>query len=140
MNPRMNSNFWLTKVLPVSIAVILLLGAGWFWMSNNRIDTTDGELSDSETKAAIQMVSKLIKVPNEEPVVAVITDISSLLKEQVFYQGASNGDILFIYPKASKAIIYSADSNKLINVGPVLIGNQGAAAAVPAGASVQSGQ
>lgn len=127
-------------MLPISLAVVILLGAGWFWMSNNRIDTSDGELDDSETKAAIEMVGRLIKAPDEEPVVAVITDISSLLKEQVFYQGASNGDILFIYPKAAKAIIYSADSNKLINVGPVLIGNQGAAAAVPNGATVQSGQ
>jgi hypothetical protein len=71
-------------------------------------------------------VSKLIMLPKgEEPVLATISDATALAKEQPFYAGSKNGDIVLVYQKALKAIIYSPDRNIIVNVGPVSV-EQGA--------------
>ncbi len=68
----------------------------------------------------IEKVSKLIVLPNgEEPVMATITDAAALVKEQPFYAGSQNGDVVLMYQKALKAIIYSPERNIIVNVGPI---------------------
>jgi len=68
----------------------------------------------------IEKVSKLIVLPKgEEPVMATITDADALVKEQLFYTGSQNGDVVLMYQKALKAIIYSGERNIIVNVGPI---------------------
>ena len=74
-----------------------------------------------ETKNLVTKVGQYIILPKgEDPVVALINDRELLAKEQKFYQDAQNGDVLLIYPKAAKAIIYSPKRNILVNVGPLI--------------------
>jgi len=68
----------------------------------------------------VEKVSKLIVLPNgEEPVMATITDAAALVKEQPFYAGSQNGDVVLMYQKALKALIYSPERNIIVNVGPI---------------------
>jgi hypothetical protein len=53
---------------------------------------------------------------------ALVTNADVLIAEQRFYQGVHNGDVLIIYPQARKAILYSPTEHRLVNVGPVNIG------------------
>ncbi len=81
-------------------------------------------VSKAEEAKALQeilgKVSKLIVLPNgEEPVVATITDAAALVKEQPFYVGSQNNDVVLMYQKALKAIIYSPERNIIVNVGPI---------------------
>ena len=70
----------------------------------------------------ISKVSKLVILPTgEDPAVATINDAASLIKEQVFYKNAINGDIVLVYQKAAKAIVYSPSRNIIVNVGPVFL-------------------
>lgn len=70
----------------------------------------------------ILKISKLVILPTgEEPAVATINDAPSLIKEQVFYKNAINGDIVLVYQKAAKAIVYSPSRNIIVNVGPVYL-------------------
>lgn len=82
----------------------------------------DGKLTPAQTSIVKERIAKLIVPPQEEPVMAVVTAADSLIKEQAFYQGVSNGDILLIYPQAGKAILYSTQRDRLLNVGPVQVG------------------
>lgn len=82
----------------------------------------DGKLTPAQTVIVKEKVGKLIVPPQEEPVMAVVTAADSLIKEQAFYAGVENGDILLIYPQAGKAILYSAKKDRLLNVGPVQVG------------------
>jgi hypothetical protein len=70
----------------------------------------------------LEKVGKLTILPaGEKPVLATITDIETLIKEQPFYVGAENGDVVLIYQKSLKAIIYSPKRNIIVNIGPVSI-------------------
>lgn len=64
-------------------------------------------------------LAKLILLPaNETPTIATVSD-STKLRSQAFYDNAKNDDVLFVYNKAHKAILYRPSTNMIINVAPV---------------------
>jgi hypothetical protein len=124
------------KLIAIVLAVVLVLVGGWMIMtsggsSQQPIVAQDGKLTDQQSREVKSRVEKLIKTPQEEPVMAVVTQADALIKEQPFYQGVENGDILLIYPQSGKAILYSAKQDMLLNVGPVQVGDQKKTSASP---------
>lgn len=70
----------------------------------------------------VEKVGKLIILPQDEvPVMATIEDAETLMKKEVFYAGTKNGDIVLMYQKALKAVVYSPDRNIIVNVGPIYV-------------------
>ena len=123
------------KVLPFIIWFILglVLGGGSLYAYNAYIMKNPAKIANQleQAQAQAQMqdlvakVGKLLILPTgEEPVVATITDAAALIKDQVFYKGAKNGDVVLVYQKAAKAIVYSPDRNVIVNVGPVFLQDQ----------------
>ncbi len=113
------------KIKSVFIRLIILLciiGGGYYaWQKYMPTEKPSAVKSQAEqAKDLVENVSKLIVIPNETPVIATINDAATLIKEQPFYTGAQNGDVVFIFQAAAKAIVYSPSRNIIINVGPVL--------------------
>ncbi|MFA5947927.1 MAG: LytR C-terminal domain-containing protein [Candidatus Gracilibacteria bacterium] len=82
--------------------------------------TAQEEYAKQETADLIAKVKKHIVLPiDEEPLVANVLDAEKLKIEQPFYTDAKNGDKLVIY--STKAILYDAVNDILVNVGPVTI-------------------
>mgnify|MGYP001402941555 CR=1 FL=1 len=80
--------------------------------------------AQAEVDATVAKVGKLITLPTDEkPTVATVTDASKV-KDQTFFQNSVNGDIVLIYTKAQKAILYRPTENKIVEVGAVNINNQ----------------
>jgi len=80
--------------------------------------------AQAQINDTIAKVGKLITLPTDEkPTVATVTDASKV-KDQQFFQNAQNADVVLIYTKAQKAILYSPTENKIIEVGAVNINNQ----------------
>jgi len=113
----------------VWFVVGILVGAGLLFVWNlytvkNAVPVAS-EMEQAQVKELIAKVSKLIILPTgEEPVVATINDAAALVKDQIFYKGAKNGDVVLVYQKASKAIVYSPERNIIVNVGPVVLEDQ----------------
>ena len=110
----------------------LLVGVGSIYgydkfLSKKPVDVANQiqqEQVQAQTKDLIAKVGKLIILPTgEDPVIATINDAASLSKDQVFYKGSQNGDVVLVYQKASKAIIYSPERNLIVNVGPIFLQN-----------------
>lgn len=73
----------------------------------------------SDVAKIVAEVGKLIKLPEGEvPSIATISDIAKL-KEQPFFQNGKNGNILLVYNKASKAILYDPVEKRVIEVAPL---------------------
>ena len=69
---------------------------------------------------------QLIMLPKEKPQVLTINDASALSKEQAFYKGSEDGDIVLVFMEAKKAIIYSPDRKVIVNAGPVYLNEEAA--------------
>ncbi|MFH1455011.1 MAG: hypothetical protein ABIF22_01680 [bacterium] len=119
------------KILPGLIYIIIgiVVGGGLLFAYNTYMVKSPAKVASqvqqAEINALIVKVGQLIMLPTgEEPVVATINDAAALIKDQVFYKGAKNGDVVLVYQKASKAIIYSPDRNIIVNVGPIFLQDQ----------------
>lgn len=118
------------KIFSYVLVVALGVGAGivlaqqmpqWFGLSKGAAAV------QAEVDATVAKVGKLIALPTDEkPTVATVTDASKV-KDQTFFQNAKNGDVVLIYTKAQKAILYSPTENKIVEVGAVNINNQAGA-------------
>src|ERR1035437_2418164 len=107
----------------------ILVGGGVLGVWNTYMSKSPSlaatQLQQAQVKDLISKVGKLIILPTgEDPVVATINDAAALIKDQVFYKGAQNGDVVLVYQKASKAIVYSPTRNVIINVGPIFLQDQ----------------
>lgn len=72
--------------------------------------------------ALLAAVAKLIVLPSDErPQIITISDIEKF-KDQPFFKHAKNGDILLIYPKNKKAILYDPKENRIIDTAPIASG------------------
>jgi hypothetical protein len=112
----------------LGIVILVLIGISFFKKANDAKKLSPGAsqgttLSDNEVENIVKMVRKHIVVPNEKPNVGVVTDITSLIQNEPFYQGAKNGDVLLIYPSISRAILFDLEKDVIINVGPVVFEN-----------------
>lgn len=108
----------------------LIIGGGVIYAMNLRSAANNPQQlqqaqAQAQVKDLLDKVGKLIMLPTgEEPVVATINDAVSLARDQVFYKGSKNGDVVLVYEKAGKAIVYSPDRNLVVNVGPIFLQNQ----------------
>lgn len=110
-----------TIILSIIVVILIVVVGVLFW-KYQQAKTTD--TAKATSARIIQKVSKLYMVPeDEEPTVAQIQD-KEKLDNQEFFKKSENGDYLLIYQKAKVAIVYREKTNKLVNVGPVSIGNQ----------------
>jgi hypothetical protein len=124
------SSMW--KKLGITLIVLLLLAAvaaaGYYYRQYNNLKKNPNKVAQDETKATIDAVAKLIVLPvGEQPTVATVTDASKL-KDQAFFANARTGDKVLIYTNAKKAILYNPSGNKIVEVAPVNIGSNNAAA------------
>lgn len=114
-----------TFAITIAVIIILVIAGGSYYMFSRDTFESQGnpqELSQRDITTLVVRVGKHIQLPtNEDPLVATIVDVESLVADQPFYQGAQNGDVLLIYQGASKAIIYSPSRDILVNVGPIIL-------------------
>ena len=113
-------------------AIIGIIGfAGWSFYNYQKakekvvkLSTIEGqqELAEQSLENLLNRIkSHMILPEDEEPTVATITSVETLIQEQPFFKGAQNGDKVIVYVGAKKAIIYSPGRNVIVNVGAVYV-------------------
>lgn len=102
------------KLLP--LAVIIVIAVAGIFIYINFFKPSSAQSGDP--REMITRVSRLMALPDEAPTVAVVSDLEKL-KGQAFFARAHAGDIVLMYPKAQKAILYSPSLDKILEVAPI---------------------
>lgn len=113
--PKKKDKKMLTRGLFALAALLVLVGAGF---GIRAILDTFLPAASGDPKEMVGRVSKLMVLPDEAPTVAVVSDLEKL-KGQLFFARAHEGDIVLMYPKAQKAVLYNPTLNKIIEVAPI---------------------
>ena len=110
----------------IVIILIIVAGGVYYWMSpraTTTIPATTTETSPAEVQALLEKLGQHLVLPTgETPEIGQIEDPVQAAKTQPFLVGAQKGDVLIVYVKAQKAIVYSPSRDLIINVGPVSLG------------------
>jgi len=78
--------------------------------------TSTDNLSEADIIAA---VGKVMLLPTDEtPTLAKVSD-PSVLQSQAFFKNAVVGDVVLMYPKSLRAILFDPMQDKIIEVGPI---------------------
>lgn len=114
------SYFWVIVV----VAIVSLYGCFHFYLKYKSLTVDPNIEAQKMTVELVEELSKLMELPiDETPTVATISD-KAKLAGQIFFKNAENGDILFAYTNAMKAILYRPSTNKIINVAPISINQE----------------
>ncbi|MFZ2886893.1 MAG: hypothetical protein WA021_03685 [Minisyncoccia bacterium] len=116
--PRRARRSWQGPIL-AGIALLALLCVGYLIYRVFFLDAEEREARESQE--LVDTVGMLMLLPaDEQPTIATVTDLESL-RDQEFFRYAELGDIVLMYPKAQRAILYNPDENKIIEVAPITI-------------------
>ncbi len=123
-------------VLLILLGVIFSLYVGAFRLWHGFYPwSSDEDKAKVELASTVSAASKLMVLPQGEPIMATVVDASVLKSQQQFFNNAEDGDQLLIFPDSAQAIIYSPSRNRIVNVGPIQYGGDQAGQPAVAGAS-----
>lgn len=116
------------KIVLKIIIGLLLLGsiatAVYFYMGYKHLKENPQAAGQDEIAAVTNVIGKFMDLPEgEDPNMATILD-KEKVKDQDFFKRAENGDKILIYVKAKKAILYRPSTKRVIEVAPLVIGEQ----------------
>ena len=113
----------------ILILFILTLGTSFYFFQKyqgaRKLLQNTEQSAQSDKEKIIAKLAKIIELPDEEATMAVVSD-KEKLKDQAFFKNAQNGDRVFIFTNAKKAILYRPSSNKIIEVAPINLGSPSA--------------
>jgi hypothetical protein len=121
-----SKKFSLFKPLAALVVIAAVAAAGFFgwkyWQTQKQLSDLKNkdEIAKQEVAELTKTVGALIKLPEETPTVATVTDKSKLAKNDFFKQ-AENGDKVLIYAQARRAYLYRPTAKQLIDVTPLSI-------------------
>ena len=112
----------------VSLVVGAVSGYSASWFSYQKSDSvtfaassTAPVIEKKSTESIVARVGKLILLPiDEEATIATVSDLQKL-RDQLFFKNAKNGDVVLMYAKAKRAILFNPDLNKIIEVAPITV-------------------
>nr|MBI5455490.1 hypothetical protein [Candidatus Levybacteria bacterium] len=118
-----NKFFEKKKILLVIFAAIVLGASLYYFLVYKKSGVSSQDPTQAaviESQNLIEKVGKLIELPvGEQPQIATVSDVSKL-PNQPFFSKAQNGDKVLIYNIAQKAILYRPNTNKIIDVAPLV--------------------
>jgi lipopolysaccharide export LptBFGC system permease protein LptF len=120
------SGMSLKKLLVPILVLFLLLSVAssvYLFKQVQTLRQDPQKVALAEVQELLATVGQLIVLPSDEtPTVATVSDPEQL-KTQAFFAQASKGDKVLLYTNAKKAILYNPETNKIVEVAPINIGN-----------------
>lgn len=107
-------------VVVLGVALLLIVALGMY-LSRLSVPSAQVSAAGENVDGLVAHVGTLILLPQGEvPTVATVSDLNAL-KGQAFFDHASLGDKVLMYPKAQEAVLYDPQQDKVIQVGPLTV-------------------
>lgn len=99
-------------ILLVCLLIVSLAACGYlFWKYKNTSDNTP----QAKQQRLVNELGKVAISPHEEPVITTIANASKL-NNKTLAREAHNGDVLFIFSKSQRIILYRPGDHKVVDM------------------------
>lgn len=113
------------KRVVITINVVLLLGlssfSAYLFFENRDLKNQSTLTTEEKNKQLVEEINKVYDLPEEDPVVAVVTDVEEFKKQYSVFDNAESGDYLLFYRKARLNVLYRQSEKKVIKTADVLV-------------------
>ncbi len=138
--PPVHSVAKIFSILSLLALLVSLAGNAYLYNQLTVIKNNPSKVGQSELVDVVARVQKILDLPEgEQPTLATVSD-PSLLKGQQFFAKAKTGDKVLLYATARKAILFDPIANRVIEVSPINIGNNGGTPTAQAAGTVSAGE
>lgn len=112
------------KVLLI-VNVLLLLGlagsTAYLYMDNRDLNDQLTLTTEEKNKRLIAEINEVYTLPDEEPVVAIVTDPGEFKKQYTTFDNAESGDYLLFYRKARLNVLYRQSEKRVVKTANVTV-------------------
>ncbi len=116
---KLKSKSFFKKYFALIMIFLVLVLAGTSIYFYRKAKNDPNAATQAEVKSLVSKVGKLMVLPDgETPTIATVSDPEAL-RDQAFFVDAKKGDKVLIYSGARKAILYSPNFDKIVNIAPL---------------------
>ncbi len=116
-----SSSFRLAWAIIASISLVVSIGLNIVQYRQIELFENPALLAQERLKQYVKEISKVIVLPPDEvPTLATVSDPAELVG-QPFFARAAVGDIVLVYEKSKRAILWRPSEKKLIEVSSAIV-------------------
>lgn len=105
----------------LAAAFVLTAGTALYFAQQYATLRADPSVAaERETRALVASVGKLMFLPDEVPTIARVTDATQL-RDEAFFAGAQDGDVLLAFAESRQAILYRPSAGRIVAVAPIVL-------------------
>lgn len=112
------------KVLLIANVLLLIGLAGttaFLFMENKDLNDQITLTTEEKNARLISEINEVFDLPEEEPVVAVVTDPEEFKKQYSAFDNAESGDYLLFYRKARLNVLYRSSEKRVVKTATVTV-------------------
>lgn len=112
------------KVLLIANVLLLIGLAGvsaYLFMENKDLNDQITLTTEEKNARLIEEINEVFDLPEEEPVVAVVTDPEEFKKQYSAFDNAESGDYLLFYRKARLNVLYRSSEKRVVKTATVTV-------------------
>jgi hypothetical protein len=105
--------------------IVILLGlagsTGYLFFKNRDLNDQITLTTEEKNKRLIDEINKVFDLPEEEPVVAIVTDVEEFKKQYSTFDNAETGDYLLFFRKARLNVLYRQSEKRVVKTANVVV-------------------
>ena len=114
-----------TKRILLIANIVALLGfagsSAYFFTKYSDEKEKNSLTTEQKNKNLIEEINKVFDLPDEEPVVAIVTDPDEFKKQYAAFDNAETGDYLLFFRKARLNVLYRQDEKRVVKTANVIV-------------------
>ncbi|MCA9328449.1 hypothetical protein KC959_01650 [Candidatus Saccharibacteria bacterium] len=104
------------------VALVGLAGStGYLFMKNRTLNDQITLTTEEKNKRLVAEINEVFDLPDEEPVVAVVTDPEEFKKQYSAFDNANAGDYLLFFRKARLNVLYRQSEKRVVKTANVVV-------------------
>ncbi len=126
-----------TRKILIAINIVALVGligaTGYLFVDNRDLRDQASLTSEEQNRRLVEEINQVFDLPEEDPVVAIVTDIDEFKAEYTSFDNAKEGDYLLFFRKNRLNVLYRQSEGRVVKTADVavpiaieLIGSQAA--------------
>ncbi len=118
------NNTTMKKAL-IALNVLVILGLGgasaYLFLENKDLNDQLTLTTEEKNRRLVEEINDVYDLPDEEPVVAVVTDPEQFKSEYPVFENAESGDYLLFFRKARLNVLYRQDEKRVVKTADVAV-------------------